>query len=114
MKWFIEFELKKSKVNEIVYASGAMDAIAIAQAKVSNLLKSWNEQIIESHATSFETLGVMACNCHNTLSFYRGDYYYLGRKVNDDMNFLNGFGKEYEHIAKFTKLNEERERNYNG
>ena len=38
----------------------------------------------------------MACSTHIDLSYYNGDYYYNGRKVSNDMNFINGFGHQYE------------------
>ena len=95
MKYFCKVKLSKAKVNELVYANGSKDAEAIARANVAILLEDWNETYISSEIFSFFTLGQMACNFHEDIMYAQGDYYFNGRKINDDIHFITGFADAY-------------------
>ena len=97
MKYFVTVKLKTTAINELVFAAGSMDADVIAKANVGILVEDWNEQIQSCDLLSFYELGILACNCDPRITYAQGDYYYKGRRINDDIEFFNGFAETFSH-----------------
>ena len=95
MRYFCKIQLKKAKLNEIVYAACPKDAETIAKANVSNLVEQWDTCIENVTAISFFDLGIYACRCRPDITYVNGHYYFAGRKVSEDINFINGFEHQY-------------------
>ena len=100
IKYFVEIQLTKSKLAEVVYANGAKNAEAIAEANSQNIIEQWGEIIRSFNTVSFYELGEMACACHADLIYVNGDYYYKGRKVSENTHFINGYGHAYELVQR--------------
>jgi len=104
MKYFCMVYLRKAKLAEIVYANGKIDAAAIAEANVSDIVEKWDEIVSSIKVTSYNALGAMACDCHPEITYHNGDYYYFGRKINTDIHFLIGFATRYSEKQLSIKL----------
>ena len=95
IKYFVKLHLHKSVLAEVVYAQGPKDAEEMARCNTTDIIEKWNESVVSVTVLSYYELGEMACNTHNDLTYDSGEYYYNGRKVSNNMNFLNGFGHQY-------------------
>ena len=95
MKYFVRIKLSKARVNELVYADGPKDAEAIARANITNLLDEWNETFLSAEVISFYELGQMACEFHPDITYSNAGYYYVGRRIDNDNNFMNGFANSF-------------------
>ena len=91
MKYFVTFQLKKSILNEIVFAQSKREAIQRAKTKTANLRKTWNEEVLKITAHSFYALGKKACRCDPEIMYNQGDYNFKGRKININTDFFDGF-----------------------
>ena len=96
IKYFVEIQLTKSKLAEVVYANGTKNAEAIAEAKSQNIIEQWGEVVRSFTTVSFYELGEMACACHAELTYTNNEYYYKGRKVSENAHFINGYSHAYE------------------
>lgn len=95
MKYFVTLKLRQAKLAEVVYANCYTDAESMARANVEDLVDKWDDKITDVSVVSFEDLGSLACIGSDQIKYHNGDYYYFGRKINNDMNFDNGFSKTY-------------------